>query len=147
MPDDRLIVNKIPRTLALLSGQSYLPDRGQIVVFKNPLFNGGRPDEFIVKRIIGLPGERVIIKKGTITVFNQDNPRGFKPDKLAPGPKSPTIGDVDITIPPGELFVSGDNRVGNNSLDSRNGLGTIPLYELEGSVAVRLYPLDQIRTF
>jgi len=52
-----------------------------------------------------------------------------------------------MVVPAGELFVSGDNREGDNSWDSRNGLGTIPFCRIVGPVALRLFPFDQIRTF
>lgn len=145
--DDRLIVNKLPATWAHLQGKQYLPDRGQVIVFSNPLFTAMGSDEFIVKRVMGLPGERVVVHDGAVTIFNKQNPKGFNPDKSLQGPKSPTDGDVDITVPKDEIFVMGDNRNGGHSLDSRNGLSTIPLKDIEGTVAIRLFPFDKIRTF
>jgi signal peptidase I len=54
-------------------------------------------------------------------------------------------------VPEGEIFVSGDNRddIGGlpNSYDSRNGLGTVPFFDIIGPAAVRIFPLDSIRTF
>ncbi len=145
---DRLIVNRLPVTWERLLGHSYLPERGQIIVFKNPLYQVGRPDEFIVKRVIGLPGERVVLKDGIITVYNQEHPNGFQPDKEFNGePGSPTSGKIDIVVPEDEIFVAGDHREGNFSLDSRNGLGTIPLYDVIGPVALRIFPFTAIRTF
>ena len=145
---DRLIVNRLPVTWERLLGHSYLPERGQIIVFKNPLYQVGRPDEFIVKRVIGLPGERVVLKDGIITVYNQEHPNGFQPDKEFNGePGSPTSGKIDIVVPEDEIFVAGDHREGNFSLDSRNGLGTSPLYDVIGPVALRIFPFTAIRTF
>ena len=46
-----------------------------------------------------------------------------------------------------EIFVSGDNREGNNSYDSRSGLGTVPLYKIVGPVAFRIFPFNKIRNF
>ena len=145
---DRLIVDRLPVTLAQLQNKTYEPKRGQIIVFKNPLFSQGMPDEFIVKRVIGLPGERVVLKNGVYTVYNNANPDGFNPDDANHGePGSPTSGAVDEIVPDGELFVSGDHRQGNYSLDSRNGLGTIPLYDVVGPVSLRIYPFNKIRSF
>lgn len=149
--NDRLIVNRIPVTVAQIQNKQYVPDRGQIIVFKNPQYTSGMGDEFIVKRVIAFPGERVILKNGTYTVYNKDHQypdNGFNPDdKNNNEPGSPTSGNVDTTVPVGELFVSGDHRQGSYSYDSRNGLGTIPFYDVIGPVAFRLYPFDAIRFF
>lgn len=145
---DRLIVNRMPVTWAQIQGKSYVPERGQIIVFKNPHYSLGIEDEYIVKRVIAFPGERVVLKDGKYTVFNAQFPAGFNPDDANRGePGSPTSGEVDETVPEKELFVSGDHREGNFSYDSRNGLGTIPYYDIVGPVSVRIFPFDKIRTF
>lgn len=146
--NDRLVVDRLPVTWAHLQNKSYIPERGQIIVFKNPLFSATMNDEYIVKRVIAFPGERVLLKDGQYTVFNKDSPDGFNPDDSNHGePGVPTNGAIDEIVPEGELFVSGDHRQGNYSLDSRNGLGTIPLYDVIGPVSIRLFPFDKIRTF
>lgn len=145
---DRLIVNRLPVTGAQLQNKEYVPNRGQVIVFKNPNYTIGSPDEYIVKRVIAFPGERVVVKDGKITVYNAGNPAGFNPDDANHGePGQPTSGDVDETVPDGTLFVAGDHRQGNFSLDSRSGLGTIPYYDVVGPVGLRIWPLDKIRTF
>ncbi len=146
--NDRLVVDRLPVTWAHLQNKSYIPERGQIIVFKNPLFSATMNDEYIVKRVIAFSGERVLLKDGKYTVFNIENPKGFNPDDNNHGePGVPTYGAIDEIVPEGELFVSGDHRQGSYSLDSRNGLGTIPLYDVIGPVSLRLFPLDKIRTF
>jgi signal peptidase I len=52
-----------------------------------------------------------------------------------------------VTVPEDEIFVAGDHRDGNFSLDSRNGLGTVPLYDVIGPVAFRIFPFTGIRSF
>lgn len=145
---DKLIVNKLPVTLEHIQGKTYQPLRGQVIVFKNPQFAAMQADEYIVKRVIGLPGERVVVSNGKVTVYNKTRPKGFSPDALTNDTEgSPTSGDVDRTVPEGELFVSGDHRQDNYSLDSRNGLGTIPLDDVVGPVGIRLFPFQNLRTF
>ena len=145
---DRLIVNRIPVTIAQLENKPYIPDRGQIIVFKNPQYNAGTGEEYIVKRVIAFPGERVTVKDGILTVYNSSNPNGFHPDDANHGePGSPTSGDVDTTVTDGTLFVAGDHRQGDFSYDSRSGLGLIPYYDIVGPVGLRIYPLNKIRTF
>lgn len=144
---DRLIVNRLPVTWSQLQNKEYVPERGQVIVFKNPQYNPGTGDEYIVKRVIAFPGERVTVKDGILTVYNDSNPNGFHPDDDVEGPGSPTSGDVDTKVSEGTLFVSGDHREGSYSYDSRSGLGLIPFYDVVGPVSMRIYPFNHIRTF
>lgn len=146
--DDRLIVDRLPITWAQLQNKDFIPNRGQIIVFKNPRFTSGIGDEYIVKRVIAFAGERVVLKNGKYTVYNSKYPNGFNPDDNNSGePGSPTSGTIDMKVPTGELFVSGDHRQGTYSFDSRNGLGTVPLYDVVGPVNLRVFPLNKIRFF
>ena len=118
----------------------------------NPRFVAGMPDEYIVKRVIAYPGERVTVDGGVLTVYNVEHPTGYHPDeewrKDGIGPQSPTSGEgIDITVPEGTVFVSGDNRIGNNSYDSRSGLGTIPTFDIVGPVSFRIFPFTKITSF
>lgn len=145
---DRLIVNRIPVTLAQLQNKPYLPDRGQVIVFKNPTFVPGLAEEYIVKRVIAFEGERVVLKNGKFTVYNDQHITGFNPDDENNGePGDFTAGEVDEVVPEGTLFVAGDHREEGYSRDSRNGLGTIPLYDIVGPVSLRIFPFDKLRTF
>lgn len=144
---DRLIVNRLPVTFTQLQGKSYVPERGQIIVFQNPHWMPGGLDEFIVKRVIAFPGERVTVLDGVIRVYNEANPEGLLIDEAYPGATSPTAGNVDVIVPEKELFVAGDHRQEGFSLDSRNGLDTIPYNDLIGPVVLRLYPFTAFRTF
>lgn len=158
--DDRIIVNRIPVTISHFLGQEYVPERGQIIVFANGAADGpltcgveeNVKDQYIIKRVIAFPGERVTVKDGILTVYNDEHPGGFSPDEDTrvsdtDGPKKYTSGEVDMVVPEGEIFVSGDNREGTHSYDSRNGLGTVPYCRIIGPAAMRLYPFDDIRLF
>lgn len=158
--DDRVIVNRLPVTWAHFMGEEYVPKRGQIIVFANgeasraltceaPM---GQADQYIIKRVIAFPGERVTVKDGVLTVYNEEHPEGFSPDEETRvgennGPKEYSSGEVDMLVPKGEIFVAGDNREGSHSFDSRSGLGTIPYCRIIGPAALRIYPFDQIRFF
>ncbi len=145
---DRLIVNRLPVTLSQLKNESYVPDRGQVIVFKNPQYVPGMGEEYIVKRVIAFPGERVVLQDGKFTVYNEQNPRGFNPDDENNGePSEITDGEVDTLVTDDTLFVSGDHREESFSKDSRNGLGLIPYFDIIGPVALRIFPFDKIRTF
>ena len=145
---DKLIVNKIPVTLSNIQGKDYLPQRGQVIVFKNPDFSLMGRDEYIVKRVIAFSGEKVVVLKGKVTVFNSEHPNGFDPDGLTADKEgSPTTGDVERTVEDGKIFVMGDHRTGNFSFDSRNGLGTIPLEDIVGPVSLRIFPFQNFRNF
>lgn len=141
---DRLIISKVGRTGAKITGKTFAPSRGQIIVFIDPQ----NPNIQLIKRVIGLPGERVVVRNGAITVYNTAHPDGFNPDDAEYGKRLPvTSGDVDIKVPKDHLFVSGDNRLGSNSLDSRNELGTVPEKNIVGTLTVRIFPFNSARFF
>lgn len=158
--NDRIIVNRVPVSIAHLMGQEYVPERGQIIVFANGEASGpltcdvqsGVQDQYIIKRVIAYPGERVTVVDGELTVYNDEHPNGFNPDESTrksdtDGPKKKTSGEVDMVVPEGELFVAGDNREGSHSYDSRNGLGTVPYCRIIGPALFRLYPFNEMRLF
>lgn len=146
---NRLIVNRLPVTIAKIKNQDFIPSRGEIIVFKNPRYATMLRDEYIVKRVVAFEDETVTLKDGTFTVYNESNPDGFNPDsEFKNEVRSPISGEIDkLKVPKGEIFVVGDNRVGSNSLDSRNGLGTVPLYDIVGPVSLRILPINEIRNF
>jgi len=141
---DRLLISKLGRTWGKITNDPYVPNRGDIIVFKSPT-DGIE----LVKRVIGLPGERVVLESGKFTVFNEDNPKGFNPDDVFPEGKNLayTAGNVNVVIPEGEIFVSGDNRVPGGSLDSRSSLGTVPVDNIDGRLILRVLPITEARTF
>ena len=143
---DRLIVSRLPITFSAILHKNYLPNRGHVIVFKNPFFSTGGKDEYIVKRVIGLPGERVVVSDGKVSVYNNEHPEGFNPYDTVNIIKTSVSGNVDRTVPEGEIFVIGDNRSANYSLDSRNGLSTIPLNDVIGPVVARIFPFTKITT-
>lgn len=146
--DDHLIVWKVPRTWARVTGHPYYPNRGDIIVFNQPGLGvyGDGADKQLIKRVIGLPGDRVVVNNGLVTVYNKQHPKGFDPDRTLPYGKA--IGytnyNVDITVRPGQLFVCGDNRT--DSLDSRV-FGPINVNNVVGKLVVRVLPLNDAKVF
>lgn len=161
--NDRVIVNRLPVTWAHFTGKEYVPERGDVIVFANgsadpeePLTCAapvGQPDQYLIKRVIAFPGERVTVQDGVLKVYNDEWPDGYEVDELwrneedDTGPKKDVSGQVDMIVPEGEIFVAGDNREGSHSFDSRSGLGTIPYCRIIGPAAMRIYPLNKISFF
>ncbi len=145
---DKLIIWKVARTWARLTHHAYIPNRGDIIVFsESGLSQYGQVDtKQLIKRVIGLPGERVVVRNGSYTIFNSANPQGFDPDKTLPYGKNipSTSGDIDITLAANQLFVSGDNRP--DSLDSRT-FGPINANQVIGKLVVRVFPISQAKNF
>lgn len=116
------------------------PQRGEIVVFKYPQ----DPEQYFIKRIIGLPKERVEIKNGWIYIYNEEYPHGFKieEDYLPPDIYTPT--NQSVTLKEKEYFVLGDNRA--SSLDSRS-FGPVNVKLIIGRAWLRGWPFDKIKIF
>ncbi|MCB0168301.1 MAG: signal peptidase I [Anaerolineae bacterium] len=106
------------------------PQRGDVIVFEPP----NNPNEDYVKRIIGLPGEEVNVINGQVFI------NGVKLDEpFEPVPGTYTM-PSPIVVPPGDVFVLGDNR--NNSNDSHNW-GPLPIGNIVGRAWVSYWPPDQ----
>jgi len=129
---DYLIVDEISYRFAE-------PKRGDVVVFKYPKDTTQR----FIKRIIGLPGETVVVKNGEVSVTKSNGENvvldeGYLPNDLK------TYGDTDTTLKDNEYFVLGDNRT--YSYDSRSW-GIVPAENIIGKAFLRLYPVTDISTF
>jgi len=166
MPNDRLWLNRWGRTI------KKLPERGDIITFEAPsvirveeidyenpvaiydyepqglleklsyyvLENGKRS---YIKRVIGLPGEYIEIKKGYVYINGKKLeeeylPKGVVTD-IVQGDRN---GDffTNFTVPENCVFAIGDNRPG--STDCRT-FGCIPLEKIEGTVAFRFWPFSK----
>ncbi|OGL29840.1 signal peptidase I [Candidatus Saccharibacteria bacterium RIFCSPHIGHO2_02_FULL_47_12] len=145
---DRLIVVKTARTWARITRHAYIPGRGDVIIFnQNDLEGFGTSGKKqLIKRVIGLPGERVVVKDGVVTVYNEQYPDGFQPDKTLPYGKviNNTPGNTDVTLGKDQLFVCGDNRP--NSLDSR-AFGAINADQVVGKLALRITPIGKAKLF
>lgn len=146
--NDRLIVWKTPRTWARITGNPYIPERGDIIVFVEPDLNdlGQNANKQLIKRVVALPGERVVVKDGALTVYNKEHPDGFQPDKTLPYGSviQTTPGELDTLVPDDHIFVAGDNR--SNSLDSR-AFGPVNADNIVGKLSARIFPLGEAQRF
>ncbi|HVS59015.1 MAG TPA: signal peptidase I [Candidatus Saccharimonadales bacterium] len=147
--NDRLIVWKVPRTWARITGHDYIPDRGDVIIFTEDLSAIGQgSDKQLVKRVIGLPGDEVIVKAGKVMVYNSAHPKGFDPDQTFPYGKTTRIpftsGNLDYKLGPHQLFVMGDNRT--VSEDSRS-FGPINANQIIGKLVLRIWPIGKAKAF
>ena len=146
--NDRLIVDKVPRTWSRISGHQYVPQRGQIIIFNESDLPGFVGTKQLIKRVIGLPGERVVVNGSKVTIYNSAHPDGFDPDHsglYSFTPATPPVDiHVDVTLQPNELFVCGDNR--GNSEDSRY-FGPIQTNQVVAKLVLRILPLNKSKSF
>ena len=129
-----LIVNEI-------SYRFNTPARGDVIVLRPP----HHTKDFYIKRIIGLPGERITIKNCKVKIYNANNPGGVilnESQYLTDTTK--TCADVDTTLKGMEYFVMGDNRT--SSLDSRS-FGPIQKKDIIGKTWLRAWPINNFTVF
>ena len=114
----------------------HMPRRGEVVVFEYPR----DMSKDYIKRVIGLPGDSVLIKDGQVFVNDQ-----LLDEAYLEGLQTTCRGDDPcnfgrpIIVPAGSVFVMGDNR--NNSSDSREW-GALPLEGIIGKAWVSYWPRD-----
>lgn len=106
------------------------PKRGQVFVFKYPV----DPKRDFVKRLIGLPGDKLEIRQGQVLINDKgiDEPYVVFPDAFSMNP---------VTVPDSHYFAMGDNRP--NSQDSRFW-GFVPEKNVRGPVFFRYWPINRI---
>lgn len=116
------------------------PARGDVVVFKSPFGQ----KEYFIKRIIGLPGEKVEIKEGQIYIYSQEQPQGFvlNEDYLSVYTEGKQYGQIQLKD--NEYFVLGDNR--GASLDSRS-FGAVARENIIGRAWLRGWPFSKFSIF
>lgn len=123
-PGNFVLVNKLAYKLG---GE---PRTGEIVIFHNPM---NRSEDY-VKRIIGVPGDDVLVTNGKVYVNRVELNEPY----ISAAPQY----SGEWTVPPDSLFVLGDNR--NESYDSHDW-GFVPMSDVVGKALVVYWPLDSIK--
>ncbi|MFT8348494.1 signal peptidase I [Clostridium saccharoperbutylacetonicum] len=123
---DRLIVSRVHDTKSL--------QEGEIVLFKNDEF----PGEILIKRLIGLPGDKIDIKEGIV----YRNGEKLQEDYV----KNNEIINKSFQVPENKYFFLGDNRA--NSNDSRHWINPyVDASYIEGKAILRYYPINKFEVF
>lgn len=117
------------------------PHRGDVMIFKlyegdtNP-YNG----KYLIKRVIGLPGERIIVKDGITMIYNKEYPAGFRVEESFIMYKD-LLKTFDVVLDDHHYFMMGDNRA--QSYDSRDW-GPLDSANIKGQVLFRIFPLSKL---
>ncbi len=117
-----------------------LPERGEVIVFHYPLDR----TQFFLKRVIGLPGERVKVAEGHVYVYNAAHPEGIEVDEKYLPDDLATDGELTVQLGTDQYFVMGDNRP--NSYDSRR-FGPISKSDIVGRAWFRGWPFNRMEKF
>ena len=122
------------------------PKRFEIIVFNTKFIPGGSEGEYYIKRIIGIPGDRVVIKDGVVNLYenNSEIPTILEEKYIIDGLRTLSPEPVDVLLEKDQYFVLGDNR--GNSADSRYW-GTLDRSYILGKPFIRLFPFNTIRIF
>ena len=135
------------------------PDRGDVVVFRKPR----EEDVDYIKRLVGLPGDRIQVVDGVLTIngkpverekvedfvaedgtpvprFRETLPNGVSYMTLDLSPNSAGDNTREFVVPEGHYFMMGDNR--DNSLDSRFDVGYVPFENLVGKAQVIFFSVE-----
>ncbi|WP_206453386.1 signal peptidase I [Aurantimonas marina] len=135
------------------------PDRGDVVVFRKP----HEEDTDYIKRLIGLPGDRIQVREGVLSIngkpvpreavgefvaedgtavpqYRETLPNGVSYLTLDLTPSSAGDNTREFVVPDGHYFMMGDNR--DNSLDSRFDVGYVPFENLVGKAQVIFFSVQ-----
>lgn len=125
-----LVVNKLSYRFGEI-------ERGDVVIFKYP----NDPSQYFIKRIVGLPGERVKVEGGRPVVYNAQYPEGQPLQEPYLPDQNVTFGGTEIVeLGADEYYVLGDNRLASS--DSRVW-GELPKEMIVGKAWLRVFPVNR----
>lgn len=129
-----------------LAYRNHGPERGDIIIFQSSLVNeDSGKDKLLIKRVIGLPGDEIMIKDNQLYINGEAYNEDYLKDGYTPAFEIPLEGET-YTVPEGTYFCMGDNRAG--SVDSRRKeVGDVPAESIKGKVIIRLFPFNKIQRF
>ncbi len=129
-----------------LAYKKHAPERGDIIIFQSSLVNeDSGKDKLLIKRVIGLPGDQIMISGGMVYINGEAYEEDYLKDGYTPAFEIPAEGETYV-VPDGTYFCMGDNRVG--SVDSRRSeVGVVPEDTIKGKVVIRLFPFSKIKRF
>lgn len=116
------------------------PERGEVIVFRYPM----APNQYFIKRLIGLPGEKIKIQNNQITITDTQGKEFVLNEPYLSFQDSPKHLDTEIELKEDEYFVLGDNR--SESFDSRF-FGPVKRKYIVGRVWLRGWPFNRITKF
>ena len=129
--NDYLFINKMAYKFG------HTPERGDVIVFHSELTTESGKKKLLIKRVIGLPGDKITVEDGQVYINGKEDDMSYTNDGYTPGEIQ------DQEVPNGCLFCMGDNRV--VSVDSRDpSVGYVDQGDVVGRVFVRLYPFNKI---
>jgi signal peptidase I len=132
-----------PNEILYVTKQAYWfgpPGYGDIVIFQSDIYAEDGTEKTLVKRIIGVPGDHIVIQGGTVYRNGVPLDEPYTKSGTTPGDMS------EVVVPADSYFVLGDNR--EVSRDSRSpDVGFVGRDQLRGQVLVRIFPLDRFKVF
>jgi len=136
------------------------PKRGDIIVLHPPK-SSHHQKEYYIKRIIGLPKEKIVLLNGNVYIFNKNHPDGFKLEEKYLSTKNQSRTQQQqfnlntFEIPEGKYFVMGDNRIASTdsrscfkpkfSNNCKDGSAFLSPSQIQGKAWISLWPLSKIR--
>ncbi len=115
------------------------PQKGDVIIFKSNLEGDNGKPKMLIKRVIGLPGDKITIENNDVWINGKEDTQSYTHD----GETNGTI--INYTVPKNHYFCMGDNRL--VSIDSRYAsVGAVPKSKIVGKVVFRLYPFSEIGT-